>query len=319
MPYDSLISRTDAAALVPEEVSRAMLGRIRGEISAALQLFTRVPVARSQVRFPILSALPIAYWVTGDTGLKQTSEMAWANKYLNIEELAVIVPLPENVVNDLDDSGVDIWAEIRPDIEDAIGNAFDTAVFFGINAPASFPTNVNAAAAAAGNTATIGTATTAAGGIQDDLDVLIGLVEDDGYDPTGIVAKRSLKGLLRRARDTQGQRLAGVNADYTEYEGLTIAYPARGLWPTAVSTVRAFVGDFSEFVAGVRQDISFKVFDTGVIQDNTGAIVYNLLQQDMVAVRFTFRAGWQVSNRINSDQPVEANRYPVGRLLAAAV
>lgn len=318
MPYDSLISRTDAAALVPEEVSREMLGRVRGEISAALQLFRRVPVAGSQVRFPVLSALPIAYWVTGDTGLKQTTEAAWANKYLNIEEIAVIVPLPANVVMDLESAGVDIWAEIRPDIEDAIGNAFDTAVFFGTNAPGTFPTNINAAALAAGNTATIGTSTAAQGGIQGDIDLVIGTVEDDGFDPTGIVAKRSLRGLLRRARDVNGNRLAGVNADYTQYEGLDIVYPARGLWPTAVSTVRAFVGDFSEFVAGVRQDIDFKVFDTGVIQDGAGVIVYNLLQQDMLAVRFTFRAGWQVSNRINLEQPTEANRYPVGRLLAAA-
>lgn len=318
MPYDSLTSRVDTAALVPEEVSRQMLDRVRGEVSAVLQMFRRVPVARNQVRFPVLSALPIAYWVNGDTGLKQTSEMAWTNKYLNIEEIAVIVPLPENVVMDLEDSGIDIWAEIRPDIEDAIGNTLDSAVFFGTNAPASFPTNINAAAVAAGNTATIGTATDAEGGIQDDLDVTIGQVEDDGFDPTGIVAKRSLRGLLRRARDTTGQRLSGLNADYTEYEGLRIAYPARGLWPTAVSTVRAFVGDFDEFVVGVRQDISFKVFDTGVITDAEGNIVFNLLQQDMVAVRFTFRAGWQVSNRINLDQPVEANRYPVSRLLAAA-
>jgi hypothetical protein len=29
----------------------------------------------------------------------------------------------------------------------------------------------------------------------------------------------------------------------------------------------------------------------------------------------TFRTGWQVSNRINYDQPVEASRYPVGRLM----
>lgn len=317
MPYNDTLSRTDSAALVPEEVSNIMLGRIRGEISAALQLFRRVPIARSQVRFPILSALPIAYWVNGDVGLKQTSDLAWANKYLNVEEIAVIVPLPENVVMDLEGAGVDIWAEIRPDIEDAIGNTFDTAVWFGTNAPSSFPTNVNAAAVAAGNSTTIGTATTAQGGIQDDIDAAIGLVEDDGYDPTGIVAKRSVKGLLRRARTTQGERLTGVNADITEYEGLPISYPARGLWPTAGGTVRAFVGDFTEFVAGVRSDISFKVFDTGVIQDNTGAIVYNLLQQDMVAVRFTFRAGWQVSNRINLDQPVEANRYPVSRILAA--
>jgi hypothetical protein len=91
----------------------------------------------------------------------------------------------------------------------------------------------------------------------------------------------------------------------------------RGLFPTgaAGTNVRALVGDFTEFVIGVRRDITYKVLDQAVIQDGAGAIVYNLAQQDMVALRVTFRAGWQVSNRINNDQPTEANRYPVGRLM----
>jgi hypothetical protein len=51
-----------------------------------------------------------------------------------------------------------------------------------------------------------------------------------------------------------------------------------------------------------------------VIQDQTGAIIFNLMQQDTSAMRLTFRAGWQVSNRINNEQAVEANRYPVASL-----
>ena len=286
-----------------------MLGYISGE-SAALQMFRRVPVARNQVRFPILSALPVAYWVTGDTGLKQTSEAAWTNKYLNIEELAIIVPVPENVASDLDGSGIDVWAEIKPAVQEAMARALDDAIFFGTNAPASFPDDVSAAAAAAGNTNAEGAIATA-GGFHEDVDELIGLVEADGYDVNGIVAARSAKGKFRRARDGDGNRLAGLNSDLTEYDGLKIAYPMRGLFP---GTVRLFVGDWTEFVIGVRQDISYKLLDQAVIQDDTGAIVYNLAQQDMVAGRFTFRAGWQVSNRINRDEPTEANRYPAGRL-----
>ena len=314
MPYNNIISRTDAAARIPEDVSNTMLGRVGRETSAAMQMFRRVPVAQSQTRFPILSALPIAYWVTGDTGQKQTTEVNWANKFLNVEELACIVPIPESV---LDDTTFDVWGEIRPDIEEAIGRALDSAVFFGTNAPGTFPTNVSAAANAAGNSITEG-ATQANGGVQDDLDQVIGLVETDGFDANGIVAARSLRGRLRRARDTTGQRLAGLDATISEYEGLAIAYPMRGLFPAgggAGTNVRAFVGDFTEFVLGVRQDITYKVLDQAVIQDNTGTIVYNLAQQDMVALRVVFRAGWQVSNRINNDQPTEANRYPVGRLM----
>jgi HK97 family phage major capsid protein len=289
-----------------------MMGRVREE-SAVLQQFRRVPVGTNQVRFPVLSALPIAYWVTGDTGLKQTTEVNWADKFLNIEEIACIVPIPETVIDDTD---FDVWAEIKPDIEEAIARTLDAAVLFGTNAPGTFPTNISAAALAAGNTFTEA-ALAAAGGIQDDIDAAIGLVEVDGFDPTGAIASRTLKGRLRRARDTTGQKLSGVSADYTTYDDLSISYPARGLFPTggAGTNVRMLIGDFTEFVVGVRQDITYKVLDQAVIQDNTGAIMFNLAQQDMIALRVKFRAGWQVSNRINYDQPVEANRYPVARLM----
>jgi HK97 family phage major capsid protein len=316
MAYDNLTSRTDVSGLIPEDVSGEMLGKVAEE-SAVLTMFRRVPVAGARTRFPILSALPIAYWVNGDTGLKQTTEVNWANKFLDIEEIACIVPVPENVVEDLQSAGVDVWEEIRPLIEEAVGRTLDQTVYFGVNAPASFPTNISAAAAAAGNT-TNEDAAAAAGGFHDDIDEAIGLVEADGFDPSGIVAARSAKGKLRRARATDGQRLAGLNADISEYEGLPIAYPMRGLFPAgggANTNVRLFVGDFTEMVVGVRRDISYKLLEEAVIQDSSGAIVYNLAQQDMVALRITFRAGWQVSNRINNDQAVEANRYPVARLM----
>ena len=123
MPYNSLVSRTDAAALVPEEVSNAMLTSLTGR-SAALELGTRIPISRNQTRFPVLSALPTAYFVSGDTGLKQTTEAAWDNKYMYVEEIATIVPIPEAV---LDDAGFDVWGSIQPLMEEAIARTLDAA------------------------------------------------------------------------------------------------------------------------------------------------------------------------------------------------
>jgi HK97 family phage major capsid protein len=315
MPFNNLTSRTDAQALIPEEVSNEMLRVATGQ-SAVLTQFRRIPVGRNQVRFPILSVLPIAYWVTGDTGLKQTTEMNWTNKFMNIEEMATIMPVPDAV---LADAEVNIWDEAMPFLVEAFGRTLDSAVYFGANAPASFPTNISAAAAAAGNTVTEGAAATA-GGFFGDLDTVIGRVEDDGFDVSGFVAARSARGRLRSARNASGDRLDAnrVNGGLTELDGNPISYPMRGLFPAggaAGTNVRLFAGDFSQFVLGVRQDITMKVLDQAVIQDNTGAIVYNLAQQDMTAIRLTFRVGWQVSNLINQDQPVEANRYPVARLV----
>lgn len=315
MPYNNVISRTDAAALIPEEVSTELLRTSTTE-SAVLSQFRRVPVGRAQVRFPVLSVLPVAYFVNGDTGLKQTTEINWTNKYLNIEEIAVIVPVPDNVLADVD---VNIWGEAMPYLTEAFGRTLDAAVFFGTNAPGSWPQNISAAAAAAGNTVTEA-ATAAQGAFFGDVDAALALVEADGYDVSGFVAARSAKGKLRAARNAQGDRIdAGrTNGSLTEIDGSAVSYPMRGLFPSgggAGTNLRLFAGDFSQFVVGIRQDITMKVLTEAVIQDNTGAIIYNLAQQDMTAVRLTFRVGWQVANLINYDQPTEASRYPVARLM----
>ena len=322
MAYNNQLSRTDIAPLIPEDVLSSFLSDL-ADTSVALTAFRKVPVAQSQTRFPILSSLPLAYWVAGDTGLKQTTELAWGNKYLNVEELAAIAPIPERVLDDLADAGVgggiDIWSEIQPTIVAEMARVLDAAVFFGVNAPATFPPSVLAACGAVlpspGNVHTEGAAV-ASGGIQDDLDQAIGLLEAEGFDFDRIIANRSLRGKLRRARNTLGDRLEGLNPDLTEYLGQPISYPMRGQWPTGTGSVEAFVGEFdTQFVIGIRQDITVKFLDQAVIQDNTGAIVYNLPQQDMVAMRFTMRVGWQVANQIRFDQPDPTKRYPVAAVV----
>jgi HK97 family phage major capsid protein len=312
--YNNNTSRTDVAALIPEDVSKILLGKAT-DGSAVLDLFTPIPVGRAQVRLPILSSLPVAYWVTGDTGLKQTTEINWANKYLNIEEIAVIMPVPDNVLADVD---ADIWDEAMPLLAEAFGRTLDSAVFFGTGAPASFPTNVTAAAAAAGNTVNEGTNAAAAGGFFGDIDDLYGVVESDGFEVNGFVAPTSAKAKLRKTRGTDGRKMdeGRTSGDLRTFDGYPVDYVMKGLWPLAggsgVNGIRLIAGDWSQFVVGVRQDISMKILTEAVIQDNTGAIIFNLAQQDMTAVRLTFRVGWQVANTINNEQLVEANRYPAG-------
>jgi HK97 family phage major capsid protein len=308
VPYNNIISRTDAAAMVPEQVSGMMLANLDAS-SAALALATRIPVARNQVRFPVLSALPTAYWVSGDTGLKQTTEAAWDNKYLNIEEIAAIVPVPEAV---LDDAGFDIFGAVRPLVENAIARAVDAAIFFGTSAPASFPDDITTAADAAGNEVFRGTNAAAAGGIHGDLSDLLGKLEADGYMATGAVGNVTLRARLRQVRDTTGQTIP-LAVDMPE-----INYAMPGLWPTGLSAVELIVGDFNNLIIGVRQDMTWKLLDQGVITDAGGLVVVNLPQQDMVALRVVFRMGWEVANPINYQQQTEASRYPFAILRAPA-
>jgi len=312
VPFDNIISRTDAAALSPEDVAAEVMTHVP-EQSAAMTLFRRVQMSREQQRMPVLSALPVAYFVNGDTGLKQTTEVNWANKYLDVEEIACIVPIPEAV---LDDASFDVWGAIRPLIEEAVGRTLDAAIFFGVNKPSVWPKSIVDIANDAGSVVARGTNPANEGGIAEDFNELFSFVEESGFDVNGLLAARSYRGKLRGARNADGDRLDDVSTDSVYGEKVT--YPMRGLWPTGANAVEVIAGDFTQGILGVRQDITYKILSEAVIQDNTGAIVYNLAQQDMVAMRVVFRAAFQVSNIVNFDEPDEALRSPWAVMTAPA-
>ena len=75
----------------------------------------------NQTRMRVLDFLPTSYWVDGDTGMKQTSKQAWDNVYINAAELAVIVPIPEAVLDDAEfemcirDRYQTVLAAVRPE------------------------------------------------------------------------------------------------------------------------------------------------------------------------------------------------------------
>lgn len=311
MPFDNIISRTDVGpALIPEDVASGILGSLP-EQSAALSLFRRVNMSAKQQRMPVKSALPTAYFLNGDTDLKQTTEVNWDNVFLNAEEIACIVPISEAV---LDDVNFDLWADIKPDIEEAFGRVIDAAIFFGVNKPATWPASVVAGATAAGNVVARG-ATADAGGVAADLNAVMAAVEGDGYDVNGFVADRTFRSAIRGARATDGQRLM----DFTDgnIEGITPRYTMRGLWPTGAGAAQVFAGDFTQGIVAVRQDITYKVLTEGVIQGVDGTIQYNLPQQDMLALRAVMRIAFAVPNPINRANPTAGARYPFGVLTAA--
>lgn len=310
MPFNSLVSRSDVAARVPEQVSTAMLTSLQAT-SAALALGTNITVSSNQTRFPVLSALPTAYFVTGDTGLKQTSEAAWDNKYLYVEEIATIIPIPEAV---LDDAAYDVWGELQPKMEAAIARKLDAAIFFGTDAPTAWATegNLVGKAVAAGNVIARGTNNAAAGGLHGDLSDVVATLEADGYIPNGAVGNITLKARLRQVRDSTGQSIA-LPADLPDP---TYALP--GQWPTGASAAELLAGDFTHLVIGVRQDMTYKLITEGVITNDSGDIQYNLPQQDMVALRLVFRAGYAVSNPINYQQGTEGSRSPFAVLRSPA-
>lgn len=312
MAYDNIISRTDAAALIPEDVASEIMGRVTEE-SAAMRLMRHVTMSRDQRRMPVLAALPVAYFVNGDTGLKQTTEVNWANKFLDVEEIAAIVPIPEAV---LDDASFDVWGEVRPLIEEAVGRTLDAAIFFGVNKPSIWPKSIATIAIDTDHVVNRGTHTAAEGGIAEDFNDLFSEVEDSGFDVNGVIGVRTLRGKLRGARDANGVKLD--DTDQNHVLGEEVLYPMRGLWPTGSGAIEAIAGDWSQGILGLRQDLTYKILSEAVIQDAEGNIVYNLAQQDMVAMRVVSRFAYQVSNVVNFDQPDDEIRSPWAVMVAPA-
>jgi HK97 family phage major capsid protein len=303
VPYNNIISRADVDAFVPEDVATEVL-QAAVQQSAALSLFPSVPMSSKTRRMPVVSALPVAYFVNGDTGLKQTTEMAWGGKYLEAEEIAAIVPVPDAV---LDDADFDLWGQVQPRLAEAVGQALDAAVFAGTNKPSTWPQAIIPAAIAAGNTYERGTNAAVDGGVAADVSGLFTTVENDGFEVGGFVAKGNYKGLLRNARDANGVLLSEVSQG--SIYGVPIRHTnlAPGGWPT---NDEAIAGDFTQGIIGVRQDLTYKLLTEAVITDDTGVVIYNLPQQDMVALRVVARYGFQVANAMTYEQPVDAQRYP---------
>lgn len=288
------IDRQAAEALIQEQLI-ATISQDAPKQSIFMQLARKLPnMTSKQTRIPVLDMLPMAYWVNGDTGFKQTSQQAWDNVYLTAEELAVIVPIPEAVVND---ASFDIMGEVQPRVIEAIGQCVDSAVIFGVNRPAAWPADIITRARQAGNNVSPGSNPNYYDLIMGENGV-ISKVEESGRMVTSVLSAMGMRAKLRGLKGTDGHPIFNSNMQgNTSYalDGSPMYFPQNGSFDTSVAQL--ITGDFSQAVYSIRQDITVKILDQGVIQDpTTKEIIYNLAQQDMIALRVVFRMGWAMPN-----------------------
>lgn len=308
MAYNDSMSTTDVGPLIPEEVAGEIIKNV-GVHSAAMKLMRKARMSRAQSRMPVMSALPTAYFVASGGGLKQTTKAAWANKYLVAEEIAVIVPIPEAY---LDDSEFDIWGEIKPAIAEAFAVAIDAAVLFGTNKPDTWGKDVYQHGVDAGNAIVRGAVS--GQDIAGDVSDLMTFVENDGFDVNGFAARRSLRGAFRNLRDDNGQPIFSPSVTQKEggqLWGENIEYVSNAAFDTGNASL--LTGDWNQAIFATRQDITYKMLTEASIHDDTGALVYNFAQQDMVGLRCVGRFAYQVANAVNREG-VYASQSPFGVL-----
>ena len=293
------ITRTDVDSLIETQVANEIFEGVIKD-SKALSMFRRLPnMTSDKTKLRVLDSLPVAYFVDESTnnGRKNTTKMAWDKKFINAAELAVIVPIKENVLND---ASIDIWSEVRPRIVEAFAKKIDNAMFFGVDKPTDWrkglvPSVIDA-----------GAEVTETGKLYSDINDVMTKVEESGYEVNGILGGVGLKGKFRMMTDTTGQPL-----NTTEIGSIRRAFMDNGVWDKSKSTLIA--GDFSQAVYAIRQDVTYKILDQAVIQDTDGSILYNLAQDDMVALRVVMRLGWEIPNPVNALNGTEA-RFPFASL-----
>ena len=321
----AIINRSNAAGLIPVEYSREIIQELPQE-SAFLRLARQLPnMSRKEDKRPVLNSLPMADCVnqssgtTGDDdiGVKQTTQMEWGSLTLTAEEIACIIPIPENVLADAD---YDLWAEIVPQVRAAFGVVIDQAAFFGVNKPTSWPDAIAPAAVAKGNYRQVGSVQ--GKDLASDIIGVGGLmnkVEEDGFNVNGFYAANTMKAQFRDLRDEVGQFLFMRSLTETEPDRLAgerIYFDRNGNFDT--SDYLAIAGDWSKAVYAIREDIEYRLLtEATIIDPSTKAVVYALAQQDMAAMRFKMRLGVQVANPVTRANGTAATRYPFAVLTPA--
>lgn len=299
------VTRENASPLIKPEESNEIIQAV-AESSTALRLMTRLPNMGTNVReYPIMDSYPLAGFVDGDAGLKMTTNMKWSKDKIVAEEIAAIVVVPDNVAADAD---YDIFAQMKPRLVEAAGKVIDAAIFFGTNKPTAWRAGIVPAAVTAQNnvtaTADIVTDVFGEGG-------LIAKVEEDGYFPESIVSAISMRAKLRGLKDKNDRPLFMENlhqgAQYT-LAGMGMEFPRNGAFDATQALM--VTGDWSQAVYAIRQDVTFDVFTAGVVSDADGKVVYNLMQNDMKAIRMVIRLGWNILNPVNAVSPDGTKRFP---------
>lgn len=287
------ISRSDVATLIQEAYADTLLAAAT-EGSTALQAFQTVPMGTKTTHLPVLATLPTAGWVsesaTDAAGVKPNSEATWQDRTLIAEEIAVIIPVHENVI---EDASTAILTQLSQLGGQAIGKTLDQAVFFGTNKPASWvsPALLPAAVAASQVQAVVDGAAN-----ESDLVGAVNKVSEKvataGWAPDTLISGLALRYQVANLRDAQGQPIFRDES----FSGYRTFFNRNGAW--APASASAIIVDSNRVKIGVRQDITVKFLDQATL--GTGASAINLAERDMVALRFKARYAYVLGDSATS-------------------
>ncbi|WP_029925487.1 phage major capsid protein [Nocardia otitidiscaviarum] len=292
------ISRSEVSTLIEEAYADTLLAAAV-EASTVLTAFPTVPMGTKLTHLPVLATLPEAGWVsesaTASEGVKPTSQVTWEDRTLVAEELAVIIPVHENV---LDDANPRVLSDLATLGGQSIGKKLDQAVIFGTDKPASWVSAaLLPAAVAAGQTVAVVDGTANTSDIPGAVNQVAEMIATAGWMPDTLLSSLALRYQVANLRDANGFPIFRDES----FAGFRTFFNRNGAW--APSSATSIVVDSGRVRIGVRQDITVKFLD----QATVGGI--NLAERDMVALRFKARYAYVLGNAAT---PQGAAKVPVG-------
>ena len=296
------ISRSEVATLIQEEYANTLLDyALQG--STALAAFPTVSMGSKLTHLPVLATLPDAGWVsesaTEPEGVKPQSQVTWEDRTLVAEELAVIIPVHEDVLADCTVGALDQIAQLGGQ---AIGKKLDQAVFFGASKPASWVSPaLLPAAITAGQVAENVTGNANESDLVGATNKVAEAIALAGWQPDTLVSSLAIRYQVANLRDSLGQLVFRDES----FNGFNTLFNRNGAWdPTSAA---AIIVDSTRVRIGIRQDITVKFLDQATL--STGL---NLAERDMVALRLKARFAYVLGTAAT---PMGNNKYPVGAVV----
>ena len=265
--------------LVPDEYANLLIEGIRDE-SAALSLAGNVQTTSAKtVNFPVLTDTPEAAFV-GEGEKKPTSGAGFSQFTIHAKKIAVIVPMTTEL---LDDAVIDPRVLIDAPVRRAFARLIDQHIL-GYAATGPVTTNFDTALCDTTQTAYMGTEADA---LRLSISDAMGKVEGNGYNPDGLILPSDGRQYLRDARkavETTDVLYTGTDWAYGMQTGFSSNLQPMGSPSTGPVGV---VGDFSQLIVRMRQDITVSVSDQAVVTINGEPV--SLFEQNMVATRWELR------------------------------
>ena len=277
---DDKYLKDNLKGFVPEEIAPGIMDEIaRG--SSILQLSEVKQMKSDTMKFQVWADKPGAYWV-GESERINTSKASWIFPEMHAKKIAVIIPVTKEKLND---TTIDVFGELKPQIAEAFYTAIDKACLFGTASP--FEKNVLGVATEASNVITRNTQS-----LDLDISDVMAEIEDKNLDPNGFVGHYGIKKELRNLRDANGNQLAVLGMKENSLYDLPLSFSRNGGFDKAQAEL--LCGDWSKSIVGIREGIEFEILTEATLQSvtMTDGKPLSLAENDMIAIKATMRLAY---------------------------